>query len=88
MKTPVVRKPNSNVIVDPYKELDKSNTKLLQIMKFPPETEADKNWMMYGDGSFHSGGSRHIFIYLLPASVAAFYIEIDKKESNFTRWRN
>ena len=83
MKTPVVRKPNSNVIVDPYKELDKSNTKLLQIMKFPPETEADKNWMMYGDGSFHSGGSRHIFIYLLPASVAAFYIEIDKKESNF-----
>lgn len=85
MKTPVVRKPMSNVIVDPYKELDKSNTKLLQIMKFPSEAEADKNWMMYGDGSFHATGNRHIFIYLLPASVAAYYIEIDKEEYNFIK---
>lgn len=83
METPKSLK--NKIIVDPYKELDKSNTKLLQKMKFPIETEKEKNWMMYGDGSFHSGGNRHIFIYLLPASVAAYYIEIDKDESNFIK---
>ncbi len=75
----------NKIIVDPYKELDKSNTKLLQKMKFLLESEKDENWMMYGDGSFHSGGNRHLFIYLLPASVAAYYIEIDKNENNFIK---
>lgn len=89
MKTPIIDKTQGKIIIDPYKITKNYTSRALDkvIFSFPPqkdeESKTEKGWMMYGDGSFHQGGNRRLYIYMLPASVATIKVNINTDRDNF-----
>ena len=73
MKTPVIQNHYDKCYKTPQ------DTKIIY-----PESETNfKGYRMGTDGTFQKGSARNLYIYRIPACVAAYYIEINTEDTNF-----